>query len=108
MPGVSIRCRPWPATSCQRWVARARGAVQDAGGEGYAAEQGVAERGLADADAAEDRNMQFAGRQFVQQRLDLGKILAQFTTHGVGYTFIIEQCAQGVAGARDVRVAGSR
>ena len=85
--------------------ARARGAVQDASGERLAAEQGVAERRLADAHAAEDGDMQFTRGEFIQQGLDLDKILAQFAAHGVGYTFIIEQRAQGVAGAGDVRVA---
>ncbi len=68
---------------CQRCASRAsRGAVQDAGREGFASEQCVAERGLADADAAENGDEQLAGLQLVEQSLDLGEVRAEFDAHG--------------------------
>ncbi len=85
-------------------VARARRAVQHAGGERVAAEQRIAECGFADADAAEHGDMQLAGRQLVEQGFDLGEVLGQLAAHALGYTFIVEQRAQRFAGLRDMRV----
>ena len=74
-------------------VARLGRAVQHAGRERRAAEQGIAERRLADADAAEHSDMQLARGELVEQRLDLAEVLGQFAAHATRDAFVVEQRA---------------
>ena len=81
--------------------------MQHAGGKRVASEQCVAERRLADADAAEHGDVQLAAGELVEQAFDLGEILAQLAAHGRGNAGVVEQGAQRFAGLGGVRAGGS-
>src|SRR5690606_15661491 len=84
------------------------GAVQYADLERRLAEQRVQERRLADADATEHGNVDVPVLQLVQHHLDATVVGREAGADAAGDGGIVEQCAQAVGGAQQVRVTATR
>jgi len=82
----------------------ARRAVQHADRERILAEQRIRERGFADADAAEHRDVQFAAFEFAEHRLEPGELGGEAAADRCRNLRIVEQRAQAFGRLRAVRV----
>jgi hypothetical protein len=81
IPGVSIRCNPARRLPAALRIAHDRVVPCSTPVAMRRVEQCVAERGLADTDAAK-HDVQLACLQLVEQSLDLGEVLAKFAADG--------------------------